>query len=123
MVDDDVHGGGGGGPAVQARIDPPSANFDGGMVAEIVRGFENQPSRIQRLLRLRFVGFRTGFLAEALACGAAEQDCVHCRYPPSTFCSIISAWQARVAAWCRDRRLPHACETDRIAGRCGMSER
>src|SRR5258708_21570787 len=109
-MDDDIDGGGGGRSAVKARIDHPPANFDGGMVAEIVRGFENQPGRIQRLLRLRLVGFRAGFLAEALACGAAEQDCVHCRYPPSTFCSIITAWRARVAAWCRDRRLRHACE-------------
>src|SRR5258708_39159962 len=98
-MDDDIDGGGGGRSAVQARIDHPSANFDGGMVAEIVRGFENQPGRIQRLLRLRLVGFRTGFLAEALACGPAEQGCVHSRYPPSTVCSIIAPCQARVAAW------------------------
>src|SRR5258708_24333252 len=97
-MDDDIDGGGGGRSAVKARIDHPPANFDGGMVAEIVRGFENQPGRLQRLLRLRFVGFRTGCLPDALACGAAEEECIHCRYPPYTFWSIISAWLPRVAS-------------------------
>ena len=30
-------------------IDDPPANFDGGVISEIVRGFENHPGRIQGL--------------------------------------------------------------------------
>ncbi len=41
IFDDDVQVEGGGGPPVQARIDDPPADFDGGVVAEIVGGFEN----------------------------------------------------------------------------------
>ena len=34
----------------------PAANFDGGIVPEIVRGFENDPGSIQLGVRLRGVG-------------------------------------------------------------------
>ena len=39
----------GGGRPVQACIDHPPAGFDGGMVPEIVGGFENDPGRVQRI--------------------------------------------------------------------------
>jgi hypothetical protein len=44
---------------IQVGVDDPPANFDGGMVPEIVRGFEDDPGRIQRLVRLRLIGNHT----------------------------------------------------------------
>src|ERR1700694_2809573 len=41
---------------VQVGRNDPSTNLDGGMVAEIVGCFENDPGRIQGFVRLRLVG-------------------------------------------------------------------
>ena len=51
-----MHVGWGGRLPIQVRIDDPPAGFDGGVVAEIVGGFENDPGRIQRFVRLRLIG-------------------------------------------------------------------
>src|SRR5580692_9265972 len=64
IFDDDVQVVGGGRHPVQARIDDAPANLDGVVVTEIVGGLENDPGRIQRLVRLR----RIGSIAGALAC-------------------------------------------------------
>src|SRR3954452_13786211 len=42
--------------SVQTRIDYPAADFDRGVVADIVRGFENDPCRIHRLIGPWLVG-------------------------------------------------------------------
>jgi len=49
---------GGRGP-IQVAINDPPTSFDGGIVPEIVRCFENDPSRIQGLVRLRLIGNHT----------------------------------------------------------------
>jgi len=36
------------GRSAQARIDDPAAGFDGRVVAEVVRRFENEPGRVDR---------------------------------------------------------------------------
>jgi hypothetical protein len=59
---DNVHVERGGGLPVQVGIDNPPADLDRGMVAEIVGGFKNDPGRIQRVLRLRFIGTDAGAL-------------------------------------------------------------
>ena len=56
IVEDDMQIGLRGRRPIQVGINDPSTNFDGGMVAEIVRGFENEPGRIQRLVQLRLIG-------------------------------------------------------------------
>jgi hypothetical protein len=55
-----------GGPPVQARIDDPSTNFDGGIVPEIVRCLENDPGRIQGGVRPMMLPGRS--------CAAAPND-------------------------------------------------
>ena len=45
------------------RVDDPPTGFDGGVISEIVRGFENDPGRIQGFVRRRLIGNDTGVLA------------------------------------------------------------
>jgi len=85
-----VQVGRGGRPPVQVGIDDPPANRDGGMIAKIVCGFEHDPGRIQRLVRLRLVGDDT----ETIACNSAECDGVHGRYSPG-FRSVVSLHNKR----------------------------
>ena len=42
--------------AAEVRIYNPATSFDGRIVPEVVRCFENDPGRIQGLARLRFIG-------------------------------------------------------------------
>jgi hypothetical protein len=67
-LEDNVQVGLARGPAVQVRIDDPAANFDGGIVPEIVRRFENDPDRVQGLVLLRLFETRPA----PFACGCAE---------------------------------------------------
>ena len=67
-------------PPVQARIDDPPADFDGGVVAEIVGGFENDPGRIQRLVRLRLVGIAV----QACACALPNENAFMADIPQLT---------------------------------------
>jgi DNA-binding transcriptional LysR family regulator len=55
IIQDQVHVGWRGDPAVQVGVDNPAARFDRRIVAEIVRRFENVPGRIRGLVRLRLV--------------------------------------------------------------------
>jgi hypothetical protein len=59
IVEDDMQIGLRGRRPIQVGINDPSTNFDGGIVAEIVRGFENEPGRVQRLVPLRLIGIHT----------------------------------------------------------------
>jgi hypothetical protein len=81
IMEDDVQVGWGGRFPLQVCIDDPPAGFDGGIVSEIVRGFENDPGRIQGFVRLRFIGTNT----EAVACRCAECESVHCQYSSANF--------------------------------------
>jgi hypothetical protein len=56
IIEHDVQVGLGGRRAIQGCIDDPSASFDGGIVAEIVRRFENHPGRIEGMVRFPLVG-------------------------------------------------------------------
>jgi hypothetical protein len=67
MVDDVLVGWGGRFPH-QIRIDDPSTGFDGGVISEIVRGFENDPGRIQGFV----LPWLIGIVIEAFACRCAE---------------------------------------------------
>ena len=60
IIDNEVNVGLRSEPAVQVRIDHPAACFNGGVVAEIVGGFENEPGHIHRgRVGLRLTGSRT----------------------------------------------------------------
>ena len=63
IIDDEVNVGWRREPAVQIRIDHPATGFDGGVVAEIVGGFENEPCHVRGRVRARL----TGSGAEAIA--------------------------------------------------------
>jgi hypothetical protein len=56
IIGDDMQIGQGGRRAAQARIDDPATCFDGRVIAEIVRCFQNHPGHIRGLVRLRLVG-------------------------------------------------------------------
>jgi len=49
----------GGRRPIEVGINDPPTSFDGGIVPEIVRCFENDPGRIQGLARLRLIGNHT----------------------------------------------------------------
>ena len=63
IVEDDMQIGLRGRRPIQVGINDPSTNFDGGIVAEIVRGFENEPCHVRGRVRARL----TGRGAEAIA--------------------------------------------------------
>ena len=97
--------------AVQAGVDDPPADFDGGIVAEIVGGFENDPGRIQRLgpasarrepcrgARVRRRRMTIAFMADG-----------------SRLRSVVSLRRKRgLAPQARNRHPWHSCGTDRIS--------